>query len=70
MLVSLVGYMYLILNHVISVFSLLITNALAVASIHIHISHIIILSHSQHHYFRLNNFKIYFVDNKFEKIIA
>jgi hypothetical protein len=69
MLVSLVGYMYLILNHVISVFSLLTTNA-PVASIHIHISHIIILSHSQHHYFRLNNFKIYFVDNKFEKIIA
>jgi hypothetical protein len=29
----------------------------------------LVLSLSQHHYFRLNNFRIYFMDNEFDKII-
>jgi hypothetical protein len=31
-------------------------------------SHISLLSSSQHHHFRLNHFRIYFMRNEFEKI--
>jgi hypothetical protein len=36
---------------------------------HINIGYISIFSLNQHYYSRLNHFKIYFVDNKFDKII-
>jgi hypothetical protein len=39
------------------------------AHTHISISHINILFISQHHYYRLNHFRIYFMDNEFEKKI-
>jgi hypothetical protein len=37
---------------------------------YISISHIRLLSLSQHHHSRLNHFRIYFVDNEFEKTIT
>jgi hypothetical protein len=37
---------------------------------HISISYVRLLSLNQFHHFRLNHFKIHFVDNEFEKIIA
>jgi hypothetical protein len=37
---------------------------------HISISYVNLLSLIQFHYFRLNHFKIYFVDNELEKIIT
>jgi hypothetical protein len=33
----------------------------------ISINHISLLSSNRHHYFRLNHFRIYFMDNEFEK---
>jgi hypothetical protein len=55
--------------------SLSITNATATVYInlqhlahnHISISYGSLLSPSQHHYSKLNHFKIYFVDNEFKK---
>jgi hypothetical protein len=37
---------------------------------HISISHVSLLFLIQHHYFTLNHFKIYFLDNEFEKTIV
>jgi hypothetical protein len=36
---------------------------------HISISHVSVLCHNQHNYFRLNHFRIHFVYNKIEKQI-
>jgi hypothetical protein len=68
----------LFFDHVISVFfSFEITSSLATvftslkypAYNHISISHISFISPNQLYYFRLNHFRIHFVDNKFEKKI-
>jgi hypothetical protein len=42
------------------------TNLLHPAHSHMSISHVSLLSLSQHHHSRLNHFKIYFRDNEFE----
>jgi hypothetical protein len=66
------GCLYLSLDYVTSTFSLHLDHQCSrVVCISLHQSiqsHISILSLSQHHHYRLNYFKIYFVDNKFEKI--
>jgi hypothetical protein len=66
-LVPVVGYLYLSLNHVTSAFSFPLDHQHSsslhhLAHSHINISHLSLLSPSQHHHFR-----IYFVDNEFEK---
>jgi hypothetical protein len=68
-LVSTIVHLYLNFDHVISVFSLhLDHHRFSIQPIVIiSITYISILSVSQHHHYRLNHFKIYFVDNKFEK---
>jgi hypothetical protein len=73
-LVPVVGSIYLTLDHAIYQFSLSLsttsTPTAGCISLHhlahnyISISHINLLSPSQHHYSRLNNFIIHFVDNE------
>jgi hypothetical protein len=79
LVVTMVGRVYLILDHVILVFFFLSTTDTLTAvyislqypiNSYISITHISLLFFSQHHYYRLNNFRIYFVDNEFEKIIT
>jgi hypothetical protein len=68
-----VGYLYLNLDHVMLAFSLPLDHHCSSSNLqylvhsHINISHVSLLSPHQHHHSRLNHFKIYFVDNKFEK---
>jgi hypothetical protein len=72
-LVQVVGYLYLNLDHTTSAFSLLLDHQRSTSSLqhighnHISISQVSLLSPSQHYHFRINHFKIYFVDNEFEK---
>jgi hypothetical protein len=72
-LVSVVGCLYLNFDHVMSTFSLLLDHQRSSsclqqsAHIHINISHVSLLSLSQHHPSRLNHFRIHFMDNEFEK---
>jgi hypothetical protein len=67
-LVLVVAKLYLNLTHAASTFSLLLTHQRSSSRLqHLAHSHIILLSLSQHHHFRLNHFKIHFVDNKFKK---
>jgi hypothetical protein len=72
-LVQVVGCLYLNLDHATSAFSLPFNHLRSSSSLqylahnHISISHVSLLSPSQHHHFRLNHFRIYFVNNEFEK---
>jgi hypothetical protein len=72
-LVPMVGWLYLNLNHTISVFSLPLDHQCSSNSLqhsnhsYISISHVNLFSLSQHHHSRLNHFRIYFVDNKLKK---
>jgi hypothetical protein len=65
--------LYLNLVHVTLAFSLALIHQHSnsrlqhLAFSHISISYISILSSNQHHHSRFNHFKIYFVDNEFEK---
>jgi hypothetical protein len=69
-LVPLVGCLYLNFVHVILVFFLILDQQRSSSSLqhtihnHINIRHVNLLSH---HHFRINNSRIYFVDNKFKK---
>jgi sensor domain CHASE-containing protein len=74
-----VGCFYFIIDHVILILSISLDhqcyskdyiNLQHLIHNHISISHTSILSSNQYNYFRLNNFKIYSMANKFEKIIA
>jgi hypothetical protein len=75
-LVSVVVWVYLILTHVISAFFFPLAHhdfssrLQLLAYSHISIRYIRLLFLSQHHHFRLNHFKIYSIDNEFEKIIV
>jgi hypothetical protein len=66
--------LYLNLDHIMLAFSIPLNYQRSISSLqhpahrHISINHVSLLSHSQHHHFRLNYFRIYFMDNKFEKI--
>jgi hypothetical protein len=72
-LVPVVVWLYLTLTHAMSAFSLPLTHYGSSSSLqllahsHISISHISLLSPSQHHHSRLNHFRIQFVDNEFKK---
>jgi hypothetical protein len=74
-LILVVIWLYLTLIHVTLIFSLPLihhdsSNRLQhLAHSHISISHINVLFTSQHHHSRLNHFRIYFMDNEFEKKI-
>jgi hypothetical protein len=68
-----VGIIYLIPDHAISIFSLPLNHQCSnsrlyhTAHSHISISHVTLFSPTQHHHSRFNHFIIYFVDNEFEK---
>jgi hypothetical protein len=74
-LVSVIVWLYLILIHVMLAFSLLFSHYVSSSRLqypthsYININHISLLSPNQHYNFKLNHFRIHFVDNKFEKII-
>jgi hypothetical protein len=74
-----VGCLYFNLDHATSAFSHPLdhqhsSNSLyqptTFSSHHISITHVSLLSPSQHHHYRLNHFKIHFVDNEFEETIV
>jgi hypothetical protein len=71
--VLVVGNLYLNLDYATSVFSLTFDHQHSSSSLqyptnsHISISYVSLLSNSQHHHYRLDHFRIYFVDNEFEK---
>jgi hypothetical protein len=75
-LVPPVGSLYINLDYAILIFSLPLNHQHSSSSlqhltlIHISISNIIILSSIQHHHFTFNHFRIYFLDNKIQKIIV
>jgi hypothetical protein len=67
-LISVVGWLYLNLDHVTSVFSLSLDHQCSSSSLqHLARNHISILSPSQHHHFTLNHFRIHFWTTKLRK---
>jgi hypothetical protein len=70
-LVSVVVKLYLNSVHAMSAFSIPLTHQRSSSRLrHLVHTYISLLSISQHHHFRLNPFRIHFVDNEFEKIIV